>query len=112
MRKLRGTEYAVYSAGTDPTGVRPSVVRVMDEIGIDVSNHHAKSVQELAGIRFDIVVTVCDAAEEACPAFPAAVEHIHKGFEDPSAFEGPEQEVLAAYRRVRDEIREWLEDRF
>jgi arsenate reductase len=84
----------------------------MNEIGVGISSHRAKSIQELEGMSFDIVVTVCDAAKEACPAFPGASECIHRGFEDPAALEGTEQEVLAAYRRVRDEIKEWLEGKF
>jgi len=112
LRELRGTKYIVHSAGTSPTRVQPRAVQVMNEIGVDISNHHAKSIEELSGTSFDIVVTVCDAAKETCPAFPGAGEHIHRGFEDPSAFTGTEQESLAVYRRVRDEIREWLEGRF
>ncbi len=112
LRKLRGAEYDVLSAGTSPTRVHPHVVKVMEEIGIDMSGHRAKAVDELAGRRFDLVVTVCDAAKEACPALQSAGERMHSSFEDPSAFRGTEQQSLAVYRRVRDEIKEWLETRF
>ena len=112
LRKFHGNRYDVHSAGIFPTSVQPHAVQVMNEIGIDLSNHHAKGILDLAGRSFDLVVTVCDAAKESCPVFPGESEHVHKGFEDPSAFTGSKQESLAAYRRVRDEIREWLEADF
>jgi arsenate reductase len=84
----------------------------MKEIGINISNHRAKSIQELAGRSFDIVVTLCDMARETCPAFPGGGELVHRGFEDPSRLVRTEQESLEVYRRVRDEIKKWLEARF
>ena len=102
-----------YSAGTDPTRVDPRAVQVMAEAGVDISSHRAKSISEIQDIDFDYVVTVCDQAREQCPYFPARVREIHAGFDDPPALAGrakDEQEVLAIYRRVRDEIRSFIEE--
>jgi arsenate reductase len=80
----------------------------MEEIGIDISGHRSKSVDEFASRRFDYVLTVCDNAKESCPIFPGHTNRIHKSFEDPAALEGTGEERLALFRRVRDEIREYL----
>jgi arsenate reductase len=98
--------FAVESAGTKPTQVRPEAIAAMREIGIDISSHRSKSVEEFAGQAFDYVVTVCDNARDSCPVFPAGVERIHWSFEDPAAVEGSEEERMAAFRRIRDEIRQ------
>ncbi|BAF60433.1 protein-tyrosine-phosphatase [Pelotomaculum thermopropionicum SI] len=84
----------------------------MGEIGIDLSSHRSKSVNEFLGRDIDYVVTVCDQARETCPFFPGGKEYIHQGFADPSALTGPEEDVLAGYRRVRDEIKDWVEKTF
>ena len=81
----------------------------MKEMGIDISGHRSKSVDEFIGQEFDYVITVCDNAKESCPIFPGKTERIHQSFEDPAAVEGDEATRLAAFRRVRDEIREYLE---
>ncbi len=106
FRAEGGAGYEVSSAGTRPSQVRPEAIAVMREIGIDISGHHSKSVDEFAGQRFDYVVTVCDNARDSCPVFPGAVKRIHWSFEDPAAVEGSETERLAAFRRIRDQIHE------
>ena len=97
--------YEVFSAGTKPTHVRPEAITVMQEVGIDISSHRSKSVDEFAGQNFDYVITVCDNAKESCPVFPAKTKRIHWSIEDPAAVQGCEEERLTAFRRVRDELR-------
>ncbi|MBI4892472.1 MAG: arsenate reductase ArsC [Acidobacteria bacterium] len=96
--------FEVHSAGTKPGSVRPEAIAVMREIGIDISSHWSKSVDEFAGRTFDYVVTVCDHARDSCPLFPAGTARLHWSFEDPAAVEGTEEERLAAFRRIRDQI--------
>jgi len=108
LRALRRELYDVYSAGTDPTRVHPVAVAAMAEIGIDIRGHHAKGLDAFQGIAFDEVVTVCDHARESCPVVPGGGVRRHQGFADPSAAKGTEAEVLAVFRRVRDEIRNWI----
>lgn len=97
-------EYEVASAGTRATLVRPEAIKAMAEIGIDISSHRSKAVDEFDGQNFDYVVTVCDNARDNCPIFPAATERIHWSFEDPAAVEGSEEDRLNAFRRIRDQI--------
>ena len=98
--------WEVASAGTSPASiVHPLAVRVMAEAGVDISGHRPKHVDSLARASWELVVTVCDSAREACPVFPAAAEQIHMGFPDPISVLGSEDERLAAYRAVRDDIR-------
>jgi len=97
--------FDVFSAGTRPTQLRPEAIAVMNEIGIDISGHRSKSVDEFAGQEFDYVITVCDNANETCPVFPGKAQRLHWPFEDPAAASGSEDEREAAFRRVRDEIR-------
>lgn len=104
FRHEGGADYEVASAGTKPTQVRPEAIAVMNELGIDISGHHSKSVTEFEGQSFDYVVTVCDNARDTCPVFPARTERLHWSFEDPAAVQGTEQERLAAFRRIRDQI--------
>ena len=106
FRTAGGERYEVFSAGTQPSRVRPEAVAVMGEIGIDISGQRSKSVDELSGQAFDYIVTVCDNARDACPVFPGGGERIHWSFEDPAAVEGSEDERRAAFRRIRDQIRE------
>jgi arsenate reductase len=112
LRELGGGRFEVQSAGTRPGSVRPEAVEVMREVGVDISAHHSKSVDEFEGQEFDTVITVCDNARENCPVFPARTERVHWGFDDPAAVEGDEAARLAVFRRVRDEIdarlREWI----
>jgi arsenate reductase len=99
-------EYEVESAGTKPSHVRPEAIAVMKEVGIDISGHRSKSVDEFSSHSFDYVVTVCDNARDSCPVFPAGSERIHWSFEDPAAVQGSDPERLAAFRRIRDQIHE------
>ena len=106
FRAEGGAGVELFSAGTKPGSVRPEAITVMKEIGIDISGHRSKSVDEFAGQSFDYVVTVCDNARDSCPVFPAGTERIHWSFEDPATVEGSEGERLSAFRRIRDQIRE------
>ncbi len=97
----------VYSAGTEPSSaIHPKAIRVMKEIGIDISHGQPKNVDQFLSQSFDYVITVCDHAKETCPAFSGKVAHrLHIGFDDPAEATGSEEEVLAVFRRVRDEIK-------
>ncbi|ODS41340.1 ArsC family transcriptional regulator [Candidatus Altiarchaeales archaeon WOR_SM1_SCG] len=112
LRSMYGNFYEVYSAGTQATKVNPYAVAVMKEIGIDISKQDSKSVNEFTGIKFDCIVTVCDNAKETCPFFPGGNEYIHKRFDDPSEFNGTGDEITGGFRRVRDEIRTWVQKTF
>jgi arsenate reductase len=107
-----GDRLEAQSAGTEPSQVNPLAVRIMAEIGIDISGHHSKGVEEFLDQDFEYVVTVCDHANETCPFFPGGKERIHRGFKDPAAVEGNEDEKLAVFRQVRDEIRNWVKETF
>ncbi|MGH9943854.1 MAG: arsenate reductase ArsC [Pyrinomonadaceae bacterium] len=102
--------FEVSSAGTKPGGVRPEAVEAMRQIGIDISRHRSKSVEEFTGHAFDYVITVCDHAKESCPVFPARTRLIHWSFDDPAAAPGDYAERLSTFRRVRDEIRARLRE--
>jgi arsenate reductase len=98
-----------YSAGVMPQGLNPIAVTAMAEMGVDISGHRSKHLDELAGLEFDLVITVCDSAREQCPFFAAAKKMIHQSFEDPPLLAksaDSEAEVLSIYRRVRDEIKQ------
>lgn len=97
-----------FSAGVRPTQVNPRAVKVMAELGIDISHHRSKSVEELKGEPYDLVITVCDQAAEECPLFPGDTEVRHVGFPDPAKATGSEEEILTAFRRVRDDLRACL----
>jgi arsenate reductase (thioredoxin) len=105
LRHDAGDRFDVESAGTKPGQVRPEAIAVMKEIGIDISGHRSKNVEEFASQTFDYVVTLCDDAKESCPIFPGQAKQIHKAFPDPAAYDGPESDRLALFRKVRDEIR-------
>ena len=105
FRQAGGDRYEVFSAGTNPGLVRPEAVTVMREIGIDISRHRSKSVDEFAGQEMDLVITVCDNAKESCPVFPGTTQRLHWPFEDPAALAGSEEQRLAAFRSIRDQIR-------
>jgi arsenate reductase len=100
--------FEVESAGTKPGRLRPEAIAVMKELGIDISGHRSKHVYEFQGQSFDYVLTVCDNAKENCPVFPGHSKHLHKAFDDPAAYQGTEEERLALFRRVRNEIRDYL----
>lgn len=111
IKVLYSDKYKAYSAGTTPSSVNPYAIRVMKEIGIDISNQRSKSINEFRGEIFDYVVTVCDNARETCPFFPGK-KVIHKGFQDPASVEGREEEKIAIFRKVRDEIKHWIIETF
>ena len=110
LRHDTGGEFEVVSAGVAPSHVRPEAIAVMKELGIDISTHRSKSVDEFTGQAFDYVITVCDNANEQCPVFPAKTKRIHWSFEDPAAAQGDEPHRLSVFRKVRDEIRERLDE--
>lgn len=110
LRAFGGERVDVFSAGTNPSSVRPEAIAVMSEIGIDLAGHRSKHVREFDGQHFDCVITVCDNANESCPIFPGDTERIHWSFPDPAAIEGSETERLAAFRRVRDALAERFRD--
>jgi len=95
-----GDRFEVFSAGTKPSRVRPEAIEAMREIGIDISGHRSKSVEEFAGQQFDYVLTVCDNARESCPIFPGGAVRLHQNFDDPVTIED--------FRSVRDQLRRWL----
>jgi arsenate reductase (thioredoxin) len=97
-----------FSAGVRPSRVNPRAIQVMAELGLDIRPHRSKSVAELAGERFDLVITLCDQAQQQCPFFPGDTEVRHVGFPDPAKATGTEEEILAAFRQVRDALREQL----
>lgn len=108
LRHAYGDRVDVESAGTHPSMVRPEAIEVMREIGIDISTYRSKHVDEFQGQSFDDVVTACAAADARCPVFPGRARRHHHDFEDPAAVTGSADERLAAFRRVRDELRGWL----
>lgn len=111
-RHLRAGDFRAHSAGVAPHGVDPRAVRVMAEAGVDLSGHRSKHVDELLSTPLDLVVTVCDSAAEACPVFPRPVPRLHRSFEDPPALArdaADEESALVHYRRIRDEIRAFVE---
>src|SRR6266480_3776241 len=111
-RTLKGNEIEPYSAGIETHGLNPNAVRVMREAGVDISKHRSKHVDEVLDVPFDYVVTVCDHANENCPLFPKKAPVIHVGFDDPPKLAknaASEEEALGHYRRVRDQIRRFVE---
>src|SRR5271168_283662 len=108
LRHDAGERFEAFSAGTKPTSIRPEAIAVTGELGIDISGQRSKSVGEFGGQRFDYVLTVCDKAHESCPIFPGQTVTIHRNFEDPATLQGSAEERLALFRRIRDEIREYL----
>jgi arsenate reductase len=105
LRYLGGDKFEVESAGTIASFVRPQAIAAMGEIGIDISGHRSKSLDEFLDSPFDFVITVCDNAAANCPVFPGGGKRLHWSFDDPAEAQGSEDEVLQAFRRVRDEIR-------
>lgn len=111
-RHLKPETIEPYSAGIETHGLNPSAVQVMEEAGVDISRHHSKHVGEFEGIEFDYVITVCGHANENCPVFPGKAKIIHVGFDDPpklAAEAETEEQVLNHYRRVRDEIKAFVQ---
>jgi len=112
LNALGGDRYEAFSAGTETSDVRPQAVEAMREIGIDISDHYSKGLEPFLDKELDVVVTVCDRARESCPYFPGGKEVLHKGFDDPSAGQGTQEEKMRVFRRTRDEIRDWIQEAF
>jgi len=108
MRHDYGDQFDVESAGTKATHVRAEAIAVMKEIGIDISGHRSKIVEEFRAQNFDYVLTVCDNANESCPIYPGHANRIHHSFPDPASVSGSEEQRLAGFREVRDQIRDYL----
>jgi arsenate reductase len=111
LRARYGDRFEAFSAGTEASTVSPYAVRVMQEIGVDITGQRSKNLKEFAGVGMDVAVMVCDSAKAACPFFPWARESHHVSFPNPKDFSGSEAEVLSGFREVRDEITGWI-DRF
>jgi arsenate reductase len=112
-RQMFGDGMDLYSAGTAPHGVDPLAVKVMAEAGVDISSHTPNDVKEYLNIPFDLVITVCDSARESCPVFSGGAKTMHRSFEDPPSLAqevNHEGEILASYRQVRDEIRDFIHE--
>jgi arsenate reductase len=114
LRKKAGDQFEVYSAGLEPAGLNPYTVRVLEEIGLDTTNLRSKSLNSFIGkMHFGYLITVCSRAEEKCPIFPGMGMRLHWPFDDPAAFKGSEEETMAVFRGVRDQIDaridEWLQ---
>src|SRR6516162_3175341 len=105
LERDAGDRFEVESAGTKPGRVRPEAIAVMKELGIDITGHRSKHVDEFEGQSFDYVLTVCDNAKESCPVFPGHAGRIHNAFEDPAALQGTEEARLALFRRVRKSLK-------
>ncbi len=108
MRTLFGDEYEVFSAGTNPYRVNPYAIKAMEMEGIDISDHHSKSVDDYLGMELDCIVTVCDNARENCPFIPGGKKYLHYNFADPAVIKGSDEKVLAGFNKVRNEIKAWL----
>ena len=111
-RRLKGSIIEPYSAGVNPHGVDPRTIRAMEEVGIDISGQESKSVDDIQSVEFDYVITLCDHAQQSCPVFPAKTRVLHVGFDDPPKLAEnatDEEEAMGHYRRVRDEIKAFVE---
>jgi arsenate reductase len=104
-----GDKWEAFSAGTEATFVKPHAIKVLEEIGIDISAHRSKLSTEFKDINFDVIVTVCDNAKENCPYFPGAENYIHHSFNDPSDSKGSEEKILLSFKNSRNEIKKWLD---
>jgi arsenate reductase len=112
LRAKYGDRYEVFSAGTRQAKVSTSAIKVMQEIGIDISHHRSKMLDEFRGTSFDLAVTLCDNAHTICPIISGAKKTIHRGFSDPHTLPGTDETILDGYRRVRDELADWIENEF
>ena len=108
MRHFRGDDYEAFSAGVDPKGVHPQAIVAMLEIGVDISGQKSKHVNDLPEKEFDCIITLCDHAAQNCPVFLGKGQRIHHGFSDPAAVQGTNQVVLEAFRKVRDELKQYI----
>ncbi len=112
LKHICTDKYNINSAGSFATVVRPEAIKVLEEIGIDISEHKSKAVDEFAGEKIDIVLTVCDNAKETCPYFAGTTSLVHHSFSDPASVEGSEKQKIAAFREVRDQIKAYLINEF
>lgn len=112
LRAMYGDRYEAFSAGTEPGKLNPYVMKAMEEIGIDISSHRSKHMNEFVGQEIDYVVTVCDDAKEVCPVFPGGSQRIHHSFPDPSGFTGTHEKIMVGVRNVRDQIKQWIAEKF
>jgi arsenate reductase (thioredoxin) len=112
LRHCCGHRYESFSAGTQPSKLNPYVVRTMEEMGIDMSMHSSKGIDQFIGQEWDYIVTVCDNAKEACPYIPGAKEYIHESFSDPSGLIGSDKEIMSRVRLIKKEIQNWLDKTF
>ena len=112
MRSKYGKRFDVCSAGTRPTHLSARAIQVMNEIGIDISHHRSKTLDEISGMKFDLAVTLCDNVHQICPVVSGANKTIHCGFPDPHLTPGSEEDVLQGYRNVRDGIASWIDAAF
>ena len=112
LKSLYGEHYEVYSAGLDPTTVNPYAIKVLAEIGLDISENRSKSLKEFEGLEFDYVITVCGGEGQACPFFSGGKTYFHEPFEDPSEIDGTDKNKIDAFRITRDKIKERIEKTF
>jgi len=112
LRAMAGERFVVLSAGTNPAGVNPLAIEAMREIGIDISHHRSKNVNEFLGQPVEYVITVCDRAKEACPVFPGTYKFLSWSLDDPAAVTGTKETKLQAFRHIRDEISRNIETQF
>ena len=112
LKSLYGEYYDVKSAGNDPSTLSTYAVQVMAEIGVDISRYRSKSLKRFDGIKFDYVVTVCGGTGEVCPVFLGGKKYLHEPFEDPASVKGSEDDKIIAFRKLRDELKEWIEKTF
>ena len=112
LRAKYGDRFDVFSAGTHQSRVSTRAIRVMQEIGIDISNRRSKTLNEMSGMTFDLAVTLCDRASQVCPVVSCAKKTIHHGFPDPHLTPGNEEDLIEGYRSVRDDIASWIDTTF
>ncbi len=110
LKHMAGDRFVVESAGTVASFVRPQAIAAMADLGIDISGHRSKCLDEFLGSPFDYVITVCDNANETCPVFPGPAKRIHWGFDDPAVAKGTDDQILAEFIRIRDQIRSKLSE--
>ena len=110
LAQLLGDRATVYSAGVEVHGLNPRAVRVMAEDGVDIAAHTSNHVDEYAAVPFDYIITVCDHANEVCPVFPSTARKLHHNFPDPAKATGSEEEILAQFRRVREQVKAYAQE--
>jgi arsenate reductase len=112
LKSLYGENFEVYSAGSNPGNVNPYAVKVLEEVGVDISSNRSKGLKEFDGFEFDYVVTLCGGEGEFCPFFHGAKKYLHHPFEDPAAVEGTGPQKIDAFIKIRDEITKWIKVTF